>query len=218
MVWSELYKNYVVRRRDTRYVLVASGLFIVALVGYFGYRWYERSYNERAQEAIATVLDLYEKAGRDEHSSAVLTEAQRVCELKLAEFSSAAIAPYLRALYADILLQRGETDKATATLAEAVKLMNKNVPVYWLYATKLALMQCDATDQKVRATGEATLKEISENMQTEARLMAQYYRGLAAFNAGKIADARQLWQKLMTSTGGYSPWAKLAEAKLAFAV
>lgn len=179
--------------------------------------WYQRYQRQQAAYALVGALEDSDRAMRSatpsretigELEQAFMTGAQR--------YASTTIAPFFQAFAAEMQLRKGDAPQALTTLQHAVKGMTSSSPYYYLYVTKIALLQLDSADESVRTAGRNALQELTDSTKNPHRDMARYYLGLHEWSLGNRLAAKNIWSSLLdTKSEKPSTWARLAQAKLA---
>lgn len=213
MILLDWYNKYIKRRGLTGYVIIAALVAVVLGGSLWGYRWYERRYNERAQAALARCVELWEKALQDKQEN-VMEQARRDISIEHERFARSSLAPYFLVLGSDLALQRADKVKAVEFIEKALAGLPVDSPLYGFYAVKKALMKIDAADETTRRAGATELQALSLDAKNKNRDMALYYRGLIAFDRGDRPGAEEIWRELQSRFGKDSLWARIAQAKL----
>ena len=196
-----------------REILVAVGLVVAVGGGFYGYRWYVNTRDQAAHADFAYVQEKFENL----MSSADVAAWQDLAaesELGYKKHSSSGYAPYFKAIRAEALLREGKRSEALVELEDALKSLGTTTQVYYLYATKLALMKYDSDDAQVKEAGSRALKALAGDVRNPERDEVIYKLGLIAFiNEGR-AQALEIWQPILAEEAAGSVWASLARERL----
>lgn len=178
---------------------------IVSAVSLFGiYNWYRVRMNRHAQQILAQCLEEYQRATQNMQAQ-LWHDVERACEQGYSQYSSTDLSPFFLALQADALLFQDKATDALVLLNKTVANMSKSSPLYYLYATKLALMIHDYEQNDTQ------LQQLAQDSYNPYRDMAQYYLGYFAFAAGNTNQAQELWESLRQQQ---SIWAQRAQSQL----
>lgn len=191
-----------------------TGLLVVAgAASWYGYRTYQQSNQQNAQELVFQALELFNKEAFSKTPEWESVNA--VCQAGIQQGSSTAI-PYLRMIQAQVALAQDKKEDALGHVAEAVKALPASSPLYYVYKTKYALMKIDA--QESTQEGLAELAALASDVRNTNRDEAQFYLGLYHWVHDEIGQAKDAWKDLLaidTSVEHASPWARRAQAKVA---
>ncbi len=201
--------NKYLTSRNLLILLGAAGL-ICAIV--FGYSFYSRNYNQKAFAMFSESIAEYNKA-MSTGNSQDFVNAERAFAASYKAYSRATISPFMLAYQADSALKSGNFDSALDLMKKAVDSIEVSSPVYYLYATKLALMQLDSKDESVKNLGKELLEKYAKTFNNPYKDMAAYYLGYQAWVVGDFELAKRNWQ-ILSQAGNDSIWAALAGSKL----
>lgn len=203
-------------KRSISYGLIGLGIIAGASAGYVGYRWHVVNRERDAQKAFAESLQLYRTAFEKPE---LWSEVALAFEQGRMQHASSLLAPYFRAYQADALSYQNKTEEALTAVQDAVASLSTSSPLYYLYATKQALMKMDSAQKELAQAGLQELEALSQNSSNKQRDMALYYLGAYHQAHNNAAQARQVWQDLVTGFASQaeasSPWAALAQEQLA---
>ena len=131
------------------------------------------------------------------------------------QFSHTAYGPYFLALASDIMAELGDTTQARENLGTAMKHMHNNAPgLYYVYATKYALMQLDAEDPQLQVQGKQALEKLAHTPKNPHKDMALFYLGYRAFLEQDSPAVQAAWGKLFDQGRPTSHWGVRAHALL----
>jgi hypothetical protein len=217
------FRSSAYKKLFSKCILIILSVTAAGVIVYGICKWYTVKHNKAAQKALALDIQSLEQAKQNiEIDKIALIEK---LEKDFQENKNSALAPYFLAFKGTLLEEQGDYTQALHALEEAVKKLSPgseqylryssfNHPLYYLYATKLALLKLDAVDQKIVADGIESLQTLANSTKNQYRDMALYWSGLYAFENNNDQDARKWWQEL-TTVEPQSPWAQLAQEKLA---
>lgn len=205
---------------------VAAGLVVIALVvgGWKGHEWHVTSREEKAQLAFSDALDEFhmasyiartepeEKAKIADH----LKDATLAFSTVLEKHSSATLAPYAKGFLAEIHLLKDEPKEALALFQEVTNDVGSNSPLYFLYQTKIALLQLSLGEEKEGVDHLQTLAHNTANIHSDN---AAYFLGQYYWTKGESKKAAQEWDRFLEKNQPKdplkaSPWAQGVQAKL----
>lgn len=204
-----------VKKQTHPYVLYIGSFVVCAsfvLLGIFGYRLYKTNKEEKAQEVFSACMHEYDKAERDEK---LWPNAELVFRLGFEQNNATSMAPYFLAFQAEALLHMDKFEQACACMEKAVSLVTYATPIYYLYATKYALMMMDDAETSTIQKGLDMLDRLAQDTKNTTRDMALYYLGLYHWEKDEREQATKAWDLLaqLTTKEPASPWAKLALEK-----
>jgi predicted Zn-dependent protease len=200
-------------------------LVIIAVLsfGYSLYKYNKASKLTMAQRDFSDCLEEFNKAinlSKDEKKSEeeVKSNWEEVLDTfkdSYKKHSKTELGPYFLAFEAEALLQQNEKEKALKVLQDAVNKMDKKSPFYFLYKTKLALIELDG-DKKEEALVE--LESLAKNKSNENRDLALYYLGEYYYlkDSKKTIEYWETLQEFPKEGLAASPWTRLADLKLKF--
>lgn len=193
--------------------LVVVGLGLAASA-FYGYRWYQAGKERAAYKELAGSIDSYERITMLADSEKELTDSERAFRAGSEAHSSSALHPFFLAFEADALLRLGKVTEAAQQLDKAVKAMDKQHPLYYLYAIKAALVKIDTQDATLGKQGRAELDTLGSMAANPLQDMALYYGGLDADTNGDRAKAVSQFKEIIKHGKKDSYWYQLADAKV----
>ena len=208
----DIYKHFEKKYKNLRNFLMFAFLALVIIAAAFGYSWYSRRYNGDAQSALSESIELYRRAVR-EKSSVILNEAERAFAIGHGKYSSSSVTPFFLSFQAEILSKQGKVGQAIAVMQNSLKKMSKRIPLYGMYAVKLALMKIDSPDPLVVKEGQKSLEIFANDKKNSGRATALYHQGLIAFASADRVLAEKSWNTLIDDFEK-SAWTKMAQRKL----
>ncbi len=196
--------------------LVIMGLSLVALgiAVWFAYGWYHDYSEQQAHKDFSESVEDYHKLVSGKPDQQAWHDLGEAFALRAKKHGRSSLAPYFLAYQAEALLAQDKREDAAQVLEQALKKMSKNSPMYYAYASKLALVKLDAKQEEMRAQGKKELEQLSQDSENPMKDMALYYEGYAAFTAGDMAKAEAIWKQLFTPSYAQSVWTQLASTKL----
>lgn len=200
---------------------VASVLFLVIIVG--GYVIYHTRREEQAHLSFARAIDVYEDAKRAQGvaKKALLERAQDLFVVGEQKYARSSFGPLFKVYQSLVVADNGDLERSRDLLSEALKKMSATSDLYYVYATRLALMLCDSKTDILRGSGEKQLDELANNKKNPIRDMALYYRGKMKFDALDYDGALLYWKTLIDQFAiGNEPsaWAKRAQDTLEYRI
>ncbi|MCX5922170.1 MAG: hypothetical protein NTX86_02485 [Candidatus Dependentiae bacterium] len=213
--------KHVVNVGGFRYTkeLVIGAVILLTLTGvYFGYRFYNNSQEHYAHRLFAQNLEEYERV-MQEGKAEDWASMETLFKLGYDQYSKSSLAPYFLIYQAESLEKQGKQGSLDL-LDKAVNLMSSSSPLLFVYKTKLALMRLDASDMATHKIGVEDLKVLAADTKNPNNDVAAYYLGLFYWTHDNVVKAQEAWKPLFelqktTNNLGQSPWAALAQEKLA---
>ena len=179
------YADYISNSVPFARQIVCGILFCACLVALIlGYQLYNRHGNERAHQALAQAIELYERANREDKQN-LWDDAELAFSQGYKEFSGSSLGAYFLAFQAEIAQSLGKVEQARTLFANALANLSKTSPLYNAYAIKLAIMKIDISDEQ----GHKELTALAGNPKNINRDMALYYQGLIEFDSGNRCDS-----------------------------
>lgn len=209
---------YVFYHKHERAVLFGTFMLVAIIAGIGSYWWYRTDQQRQASFALIGSLEDFEKmiSRPTKPSSEAITDLEQAFLAGSSLYASTSFAFFFEAFAAEMHILKGNHAEALTLLEKSLGKLSHTSPFYYLYATKVALLQIDSADKEVRDRGHVALKELSENQHNPQRDMALYYRGNAALLAGNRDEAITLWSSLTRGAEKSLPWAHLVESKLGY--
>jgi predicted negative regulator of RcsB-dependent stress response len=208
------FLNSLQSDKNLRYLGLLAGAVVIGVVVWGGYYLYSSKKAEEAQYALSQAVSEYEKALQGDGKDTRWDEVVHGFQTAYDRYSSTWAGPYLLAYKAQALLHNNNYAEALPAMTTSVASMKKSAPLYYFFATSLALMKADSTDEKIKAAGLKELDDLGENHRNPERERALYYSGLYASQAGDKQKAASVWRVLAQRGAAESPWVLLAEKKL----
>lgn len=210
------------QREYVRYGVYAvlSILSLIVVIG--GFYIYRTRREEQAHLAFARAIEVYEEAknAQGNGKKALLERAKDLFVAGEKKHANSSFAPLFKVYESLVAADSGDMELSRDILAAAVAKMPKN-DLYYVYATRLALMLCDSAVDMVRGSGEKQLDELAANTKNPLQDMALYYRGKMKFDALDYDGALVYWKPLIEkfNTGSEpSAWAKRAQDTLEYRI
>ena len=205
---------YLGTKAGLRNSIIAALVLVLCAGAFAAYHWYSIHREEQAHKVFARSMEEFEQAVTGDDMSK-WSSVEQAFAAGYKSYSSSSLAPYFLAFQAEAQVQQNKLEEARTTLANSLKHIAKSSPLYYLYATKLALMSMDAEDMSVHESGKKMLAQLADDQKNPQRDMALYYLGYCSFVAHDRENAEIAWSKLLQS-GADSVWAHLAQAKLEY--
>ena len=201
---------------DKRVYYGAAILAVVLLLsgGWLGYRWYRVSQERAAYKELAESIDAYSRITTLADAEDQLMDSDRAFLAGAEAHRSSVLYPFFLAFQADTLIRLGKVVEAAKQLDKAVKAMDPQHPLYFLYAIKAALVKIDTKDATQEKEGRAMLATLASNVANPLQDMALYYSGLDADTQGEQSQAASKYKEIIAHGKKESYWYQLADAKL----
>ncbi len=193
--------------------LLAVGLGLVT-GGWFAYRWFQIGKERAAYKELAESIDAYERITTLADADAELKDSERAFRAGADAHHSSVLYPFFLAFEADTLISLGKVNEAAAQLDKAVKAMDQQHPLYYLYALKAALVKIDTQDATLEKEGRASLDTLASSAANPLQDMALYYGGRDADTKGDRARAAAKYKEIIAHGKKDSYWYQLADAKV----
>lgn len=207
---------------QTRKAANAFLLGLLAMIALLGLWWIYSQFagqkEKEAQKTLASCIELYDQAVGASETSVPWSTVETACKRAHDEYSNSNLAPYFLAYQAEALVKQNKTDEAITVMAQMMKAMSKNSPLYYVYATKLALIEIDSNDSAAHAQGLKRLEELAADSKNQQRDEALYYVGLYFWHLNDRVKAKEAWQtlaELSPNAQEASPWMQLVSDRLA---
>lgn len=198
-------------------LIVTSVLAIVAVVAiaYAGYRYYTNSLSAQAHDIFMQRYQEFEKLAEKSENSAQLAEKVAT---DYNDYKRSAYAPFFLALQSELSQLQGDKEKALDLMDKAMADMSSaDRFLYYLYATKHALMQLDVSELATQTKGRQALEKLAMNTKNPMRDMAWFYLGYQAYCDHDDNGVQVAWSKLFDANKNpISPWGYRAQSLLSF--
>lgn len=201
-----------VEKNVTTIVVVSLALIVAGMLAYGAFSYYRSSLSEKAHEAFMRHYAAFEKISSENGTPSkelLAAVAQDYAQYKRSSFGS-----FFLALQSEMQQITGNKQEALESMDKAIQSMSSVDPVlYYVYATKHALMQIDATDPSIQTQGRKTLEKLANTVKNPMRDMALFYMGYQAFLERDGAAVHTAWSKLFDAQGNpASAWGMRAQA------
>ncbi len=198
-----------------RVLLLVGAVVAVGVGAVYGYKWYRVSQEEVAQRVLARNVQEFERIvqdGKKEDWASV----ESLFKISHDQYASTAIAPFFLLYQAEAMIKQDKIEQARELIAQAIDVMGSSCPLCPLFTIKLALMKMDTDEQEAVKI----LQQLAQDTKSHFSDAAAYYLGEHYWIKQEYAKAKQVWQAMIQATktedaNGQSPWAGLAQEKLA---
>jgi tetratricopeptide (TPR) repeat protein len=204
-------KDMLLSRRQMTLLFVA-----VLLLGlsWVGYRYYRSTVERAAYKELAESIDEYTKVTAYATDETKLVDVERAFAAGAEQHRSSVLYPFFVVFQADVLIRQGKLAEGASLLDKAVGAMDRQHPLYYLYALKAALVKIDTKDAALEKKGRDELTSLSSNVANPLQDMALYYKALDADTRGEQDVARSIFKEIIAHNKKDSYWYQLADAKL----
>lgn len=188
----------------------------VAGAGWYGYAWYRANQEDAAQRMFSQDVQEYERVvqeGKNEDWASIET----LFKLGYNQYSGSAFGPFFLVYQAQALIKQNKLQEGRAVLEQATQAMAASSELYPLFKIKVALLNLDHNEQEAVAQ----LQLLANDTKSHFNDAAAYYLGYYYWINNDETRAHEVWQKMINETQthakmGKSPWAALAQEKLAY--
>lgn len=188
--------------------IIFAGIILLLGLGFFGawygYSWYFRNIEIAAHKDLAESLDEYQKQLRFSMDDKAWSDIERAFETGAKRHTGSKLYPYFLAYQADALIHQGKLQEALNVLSNMLPNLTAKQELYYLYATKKALLQIDMEECKPvqkcvtsLANAIAELERLSKDNQNPFQDMATYYLGLNTWDKQNKEQAKSIWQTIV---------------------
>ena len=201
-------------------ILVGAVLLATLTLGaWYGYRWYTLRQNYTVYELLDQCAKEFDYAAQQNKAPEWESVAQ-FCAAGYKAHSTNKQAPYFLPFQAEALIQKGERAQAVEVLDTMLAQLSTQSPLYYLYATKRALLLFDLDSEESAIKELTALATKKDNAYSD---YAAYQLGYYYWVRNDVEKARSVWKTLIEQVPdeilpGYektaSPWAVLAKSKL----
>ena len=192
------------------FILLLAG---VLSIGWFGYRRYQQGKEQSAFKEFSETGDAYARITTLADAEGQLKDSERAFLAGAQAHRSSVLYPFFLAFQADTLLRLGKIREAAVQLETAVKAMDQQHPLYYLYALKAALVKIDTLDATFEKQGRDELDKLAKNVANPLQDMALYYSGLDASSHGEHDRALEKFNEIVGHGKLDSYWYQLADQK-----
>lgn len=148
----------------------------IAWFGWWGYSAFAIARDRRAQLAFVEQLDQFDAIRANPDADPIAWEALEIGFARgYVDHSSSSLAPFFLAFQAEALIHKGLHDEALKLMDKAVAGMRSGSDVYYLYATKRAVMRLDSATAEVSAQGKRELLDLAQNSNNSSQGLAWYH-------------------------------------------
>lgn len=205
-------------RQAVNALVLGAFAVLIMLGAWWIYAQFAGQKDKEAQKTLASCIELYDQAIGATETSVPWSTVETACKRAYDEYSNSKLAPYFLAYQAEALVKQNKDDEAITVMTQMIQSMPKNSPLYYVYSTKLALMQIDSNQTAVHAQGLKQLEELAADTKNKQRDEALYYVGLYYWQLNDQVKAKESWQtlaELASRPEEASPWMQLVSERLA---
>jgi predicted negative regulator of RcsB-dependent stress response len=217
-------QGWVKELKQDKYSLAFTIALLVALAGFGLFKaknWYVARQEGVAQIVFSEALDEYDrvvyslkKGGLEKHG---WQDAQLAFKAVQENHKGTTYAVYAQAFEADTLAREGKYIEAIQLLEAAISQMAAKAPALYQFKTKVALLKLDAGQTDVALADLKMLAQDADNANSDT---AAFFLGYYFWVHDKFNEARSAWErfekgKQPKDAEKVSPWAVIAQTKLA---
>lgn len=205
--------------KNNQKIAVMFGIAVVCVVLFMGNKLWVAQKNKSAQGYFGVLAIEYNQALND---SNVDWDALRAkFEKGFVDHSGSSLVSYYKSYVVNILLQQNKADEAAALL-ETIMSDAQSSSMTSLYAIERALIDLDSADVEQQKKGEQALRVLADDTRNQFADMAQFYLGRYYWANDQIAQAREVWEKLVDDQAhekiAPSPWAQQVKEYLSIKI
>ena len=205
--------------KNNQKITVLFGIALVCVVLFMGNKLWVVHQNKSAQGYFGVLVMEYNQALQDKNADWDLLRAK--FEKGFADHSGSSLIPYYKSYVVAILLQQNNVDEAAALL-KTVESDAQSSSMTLLYAIERALIDLDSADSDQQKKGEQALRLLADGTVNQFADMAQFYLGRYYWANDQIAEAREVWEKLVDEQAhekiAPSPWAQQVKEYLSIKI
>jgi predicted negative regulator of RcsB-dependent stress response len=180
-----------VRDTKTRYALIAAGVFILGVAGYYGYRWHQKKTMQQAHRQFSESIEEYKKAL---HKPSLWNEVEDVFGLGRDNNKGSALEPFFMWHQAQALIAQEKYTQAVALMHDALALTPADSALLPLMRISYSLVRIDAGQA---SEGIADLEKLAHDLHNPYRDIALFYAGEYYNTHGDSGRAHALWHELL---------------------
>jgi len=210
---AQRYLRRINQKIQLRYIIIGAIALGAAVASFFVYRYITVRNTQRAQGVFSESMEAFTKMSQAASSNRNWKEVAEAFDEAFKRYPRTSFSPAMLAYKATALAFDNQITEAIEVMQSAVNSLKESSPLYYPYRTKLALLKYDSPDKSVQDAGNKELEELAANRQNPVQDWAQYYYGYFAFISGNKAQARTVWNELI-SQHAKSPWAEEARNQL----
>lgn len=205
--------------KNSQKITVLFGIALVCAVLFMGNKLWVTYQNKSAQGYFGVLVMEYNQALQDKNADWDLLRAK--FEKGFADYSGSSLVPYYKSYVVTMLLQQNKTNEAAALLT-TVESDAQSSSMTLLYAIERALIDLDSADIGQQKKGEQALRVLADDTVNQFADMAQFYLGRYYWANDQIAQAREVWEKLVDEQAhekiAPSPWAQQVKEYLSIKI
>ena len=197
-------------------VLLAVGAVALLGGGFWGYRLYVASREQKAQKVFSAAMEEYDRNVQTKNPQ--WDDIALLFKLGYEQNSGSQMAPYFLMKQVDAMLEDGKKEEVLPIIDQAIDLMSSSSPLINLYKTKRSLILLEQGDKQLQAAGFAALQELAQDKDNLHRDYAGFHLGQYYLSRGEYDNARETWQAVVAQQDydrpPLSPWAEKARLLL----
>lgn len=195
--------------KNNQKITVMFGVALVCAVLFMGNKLWVTHQNKSAQGYFGVLVMEYNQALNEKNADwdALRTKFEK----GFADYSGSSLVPYYKSYVVTMLLQQNKVDEAVALLDTIISDAQSS-SMASLYGIERALIDLDSADSDQQKKGEQTLRVLADSTVNQFADMAQFYLGRYYWANDQLAQAREVWEKLIDEQAhekiAPSPWAQ----------
>ncbi len=194
-------------------VLVAAGLGLMVFGAVvFGYSYYKNKVRAAAYKDFMSAMQSYDGVIKNKKMSSNYpgikqfesendkwTQTEQIFRQGYQNYKNTELAPAFLAFQAEALLNLGKVDDAIKLLKDVINQV-KSEELKDSYKVKIALINMDKKDEKVKSEALNELISIANNDSSVANEVALYQVGAYFWSQKNYNEAKNYWQRLLVKT------------------
>lgn len=212
MLMSNMYNKYY--KQYGVYLAILIGALSLGVLGWFGYSWYVKKYEESASKDLSESIDAFYKVFM-EKNNVQWDNIEQAFAVSAKRHEKSVLYPYFLAYQAEALIREKKLSQAVNVMDTMLASLDKKQILYPLYAIKRARIKMDMQDPEVQKSGQQELDQLAQDSQNPFQDMAIYYQGLDLWYKNNKEQAQKVWNELISKGKRDSQWYHMAQNKLA---
>lgn len=209
--------------KEDTFSFITTLIIVCAALGFGLYKangWYTQYKEGKAQIVFSQALEEYDRAlfqlKQGEPEKGMWEDTALAFRMVQSQHAGTTYATYAQAFQADIDARQGNYQAAIDQLQQAISKMGAKSPGWYLFKTKLALLQLDAG---AADAGLLELQELAQDAQNAQSDTAAFFLGYYYWTHEDRAKAQEVWERFKqenqpTDPEKVSPWAQIVQTKL----